>query len=115
MIYTYFPGKERDCVFYDVSLCIDMMPECFSCLNQIQLDSPRQRACTVTTFKHTVSRVVQGEYQGEQLGIANCRGDNTESLIIVQGISHPKGFTSNLPKRAELHIMIYIVLVVIAA
>ena len=62
-----------------------------------------------------MGRVVQGEYQGKQLGIANCGGDNTESHIKVKGISHPKGLTSNLPEWATLHIMIYIILAVVAA
>ena len=112
-MYIFFQAR-KETVFYDVSLVIDMMPEGFSCLNQIQLDSPRQRAYTVTTFKHTMSRVVQGEYQGEQLGIANCRGDNKESLTKIKGISNSKGFAGNLPQGAALEVMIYVVLAVIA-
>ena len=49
------------------------------------------------------------------MGIANCGGLKTESIIKVKGISHPKGLTGNLPKWATLHIVAYIVLAVIAA
>ena len=62
-----------------------------------------------------MGRVVQGEYQGKQLGIANCRGLKAESTIKVKGMSHPKGLTGNLPKWATLHIVAYIILAVVAA
>ena len=102
-------------MFYGVSLSIDMMPECFSCFKQVSLDNPRHRTCIATSPKILMGRVVQGEYQGKQLGIANCWGDNTESLIKVKWISNSKGFTGYLPEGAALEVMTYIVLAIRAA
>ena len=115
-MYMYFvPDKKGELLFYVLSQAIDMMPKHSSCFNQISLDSPGCRAYNVNSFKRCMGRVVQGEYQGKQLGIANCRGLKAESTIKVEGISHPKGLTGNLPKWATLNIMAYIILAVVAA
>ena len=120
-IYTYieytpptyiFPGKKGELMFEVLSQAIEMMPIRSSCFKQVSLDSPGRRAYTVTSFKSCMSRVAQGEYNGKQLGIASCWGDQTKSHTYIKWVSNAQSLRCNLPKRATLQIMINIILAI---
>ena len=114
IIICIFPGKMCAILMNFSSFLNYMLPVRPRCLNQVLLGGSGRRTYTVSA-KSIMGIMVQCINESKKLCIAWGGGDKAQPIAEFEGIDDSQGRPGNLPKRATLYIVVYVIRTVCAA